>query len=82
MILRIDPALAGDYRAAAVVPQGNSFLPASRGWITRERTEPGHIGSPQAASVEKGEALLSLFAGDAAAFLERVIAWDGRSWNG
>ena len=82
MILRIDPALAGDYRAAAVVPQGNSFLPASRGWITRERTEPGHIGSPQAASVEKGEALLSRFAGDAAAFLERVIAWDGRSWNG
>ena len=82
MILRIDPALAGDYRAAAVVPQGNSFLPASRGWITRERTEPGHIGSPQAASVEKGEALLSRFAGDAVAFLERVIAWDGRSWNG
>ena len=82
MILRIDPALAGDYRAAAVVPQGNPFLPASRGWITRERTEPGHIGSPQAASVEKGEALLSRFAGDAAAFLERVIAWDGRSWNG
>ena len=82
MILRIDPALAGDYRAAAVVPQGNSFLPASRGWITRERTVPGHIGSPQAASVEKGEALLSRFAGDAAAFLERVIAWDGRSWNG
>ena len=82
MILRIDPALAGDYRAAAVVPQGNPFLPASRGWITRERTVPGHIGSPQAASVEKGEALLSRFAGDAAAFLERVIAWDGRSWNG
>jgi creatinine amidohydrolase len=82
MMLRIDPSLVGGYGAAVTVPQGNPFLPASRGWITRERTEPGHIGSPQVASAEKGEALLARFAGDAVAFLERVIAWDGRSWNG
>ena len=82
MMLRIDPALVGDYRAAATVPQGNPFMPAIRGWITRERTVPGHIGSPQAASPEKGEALLARFTADAVAFLERVIAWDGRSWNG
>jgi creatinine amidohydrolase len=30
----------------------------------------------------KGEILFRLFAGDVAAFLDRVVAWDGRSWDG
>jgi len=35
-----------------------------------------------ATTAEKGETLLSRFAAEAAALLERVEAWDGRSWNG
>ena len=58
------------------------FEPGTRGWITRERSSPGHIGDPRQASAEKGEILCRLFAGDVAAFLDRVIAWDGRSWDG
>jgi creatinine amidohydrolase len=42
----------------------------------------GHVGEPALATAEIGEALLRTFAGDVVAFLNRVIAWDGRSWNG
>ena len=82
MMLRIDPSLVGDFPAAAAVEPGRPFLPAARGWTTKDRSGPGHIGSPQAATAEKGEALLARFAEDAVALLERVISWDGRSWNG
>ena len=82
MMLRLAPQLVGDYRAAAVVEPGTPFTPASRGWITRERSVPGHIGSPHLATAEKGEHLFSVFAADVVAFLERVVRWDGRSWNG
>jgi creatinine amidohydrolase len=64
------------------VPFGNAFLPGSRGWITKERTVPGHIGSPQLATAAKGELLFSLFAADLEAWLERVLRWDGHSWEG
>jgi len=43
---------------------------------------PGHIGSPQLATAAKGELLFSLFAADLEAWLERVLRWDGRSWEG
>ncbi len=82
MMLRIDPSKVGNYAAAPSVPPGNPFLPAARGWITGERSAAGHIGSPQEATAAKGEALLETFSTGAAAFLERVIAWDGHSWNG
>lgn len=82
MILRLAPQLVGDYRAAPVVEAGTPFTPASRGWITRERSGPGHIGSPHLASAEKGEHLFSVFAADVSAFLERVVRWDGQSWSG
>ncbi len=82
MILRLDPALVGDYRGAAPVEFGQGFAPAARGWVTQDRTTPGHIGSPQFASAEKGETLLRAFTTDVTALLERVIRWDGRSWNG
>jgi len=80
MILRLGPHLVGDYRAATTVEFGNPFAPATRGWITKDRTIPGHIGSPQLATAEKGEHLFNTFATDVAALLERVIAWDGQSW--
>jgi len=82
MILKLAPHLVGDLPLIDPVPFGNSFEPGSRGWITRDRSTPGHIGDPRQASVEKGELLFRLFADDVAAFLERVIAWDGRSWDG
>ena len=43
---------------------------------------PGHIGQPHFATAEKGETLFRLFADDVAAMIERVIRWDGKSWNG
>ena len=82
MILRIAPELVGDFRSAPPVEFGTPFTPATRGWVTRERTVPGHIGEPQHASAEKGETLFRLFADDVAAMIERVIRWDGKSWNG
>ena len=82
MILRLAPHLVGDYQKAPVVDPGTPFTPATRGWITRERTSPGHIGQPHVASAAKGEHLFKVFATDVVALLERVIRWDGRSWNG
>jgi creatinine amidohydrolase len=82
MILRLAPQLVGELEDVEAVPFGNPFEPGSRGWITRERSAAGHIGEPRAASAQKGETLFRLFADDVVAFLERVIAWDGRSWDG
>jgi creatinine amidohydrolase len=82
MVLRIAPHLVGDLKQVQAVPFGNAFSPATRGWITRERTEPGHIGDPGQATAEKGETLFRVFTDDAVALLERVIAWDGKSWEG
>ncbi len=82
MILRIAPDLVGDYLTAATVEPGNPFLPATRGWITKERSQPGHIGSPQLASSSKGEALLETFSNDVKDMLKRMLAWDGNSWEG
>lgn len=82
MILRLAPHLVGDYRQAPSVPFGNAFEPASRGWVTQDRSQLGHIGQPQAATAEKGELLFQRFAQDAIALLKRVRAWDGKSWEG
>jgi creatinine amidohydrolase len=82
MILRLNPALVGDFRAAKPVEFGTGFAPATRGWVTQDRTGPGHIGSPHLASAEKGEALFRCFSTDVIALLERTVRWDGVSWNG
>ncbi|MCC7374148.1 MAG: creatininase family protein [Verrucomicrobiales bacterium] len=81
MILRLAPHLVGNFREAPPVESSASFEPASRGWITKDRTAIGHIGRPHVASADKGETLFDGFAGNAVRFLERVLAWDGRSWN-
>ena len=82
MMLRLHPHLVGDLSKVSRVDQAGSFEPASRAWITKDRTESGHIGDPRTASAEKGEILFRTFAADVVAFLERVIAWDGKSWEG
>ncbi len=79
MILRLNPQLVGDYKSVQPVVQADRFEPAQRGWITKDRTEAGHIGDPRQASAEKGELLFRLFADDVAALLQRVIDWDGGS---
>lgn len=82
MILRIAPHLVGDLTKVEPVEFGSAFEPATRGWITKDRTEPGHIGDPRHATAEKGETLFRVFSDDVVRLLERVIAWDGRGWNG
>ncbi len=82
MMLRIAPHLVGDLSKVQPVEFGNAFEPASRGWITKERTVPGHIGDPRSATAEKGETLFQVFTDDVSALLERVLKWDGKSWNG
>jgi creatinine amidohydrolase len=82
MMLHLAPHLVGPLVSIEPVPFGNPFEPGIRGWVTKERSAPGHIGEPRQASASKGEILFRLFAGDVAAFLDRVIAWDGRSWDG
>jgi creatinine amidohydrolase len=71
-----------DHQKAAEVPFGNAFAPAHRAWITKDRSEPGHIGIPAIATAEKGETIFRVFAADVVKFLERVLAWDGKSWEG
>ncbi len=82
MVLRIAPQLVGDLSRIEPVAFGRPFEPATRGWITKDRSQPGHIGDPRAATAEKGETILRVFANDLVEFLRRVVAWDGRSWDG
>jgi creatinine amidohydrolase len=81
MMLRIAPHLVGDLTKVPDVPFGGGFAPAHRAWITKDRTEPGHIGDPRHATADKGETLFRVFTADVVAFLERVVAWDGKAWD-
>lgn len=81
MMLRIRPELVGDLSRVEAVDWGTAFAPASRAWITKDRTEPGHIGDPRFASAEKGETLFRVFSADVVALLERVVKWDGVTWD-
>ncbi|XZE18299.1 creatininase family protein [Pirellulaceae bacterium SH449] len=82
MMLAINPGLVKEFAHLQPVEPGNPFRPGSRAWITKDRTEPGHIGHPQLASKEKGLAMLETFGQDVASWLKRIIAWDGSSWDG
>jgi creatinine amidohydrolase len=82
MMLAIRPELVvGNWRQIAEIPFGSGAAPAYRAWTMADRSEPGHIGVPSAASAEKGEALLRAFATGVAGYLERVAAWNGDRWN-
>ncbi len=82
MMLRLAPHLVGDLSTVPPIPFGNAFEPASRGWIMGERSEPGHIGDPRFANPEKGEALFAAFTQSFIDLLDRVLRWDGKSWEG
>jgi creatinine amidohydrolase len=76
MMLRVAPQLVGDLKQVKPVPFDFDFEGA-RGWTTRERTAPGHIGDPTGATAEKGETLFTVFSNDLVQYLERVAAWTG-----
>jgi creatinine amidohydrolase len=83
MMLRLAPHLvAGDVKSLQTVDFGSAFEPGVRGWITKDRTEPGHIGHPQHATAEKGETLFRAYSDGLVSLMERVLKWDGVSWNG
>lgn len=82
MMLRIAPQLVGDLSKVEAVDFGVPFDPASRGWIMPDRSVPGHIGDPRHATAEKGETLFQVFSSEIVKMLERVLAWNGSSWNG
>ncbi len=82
MMLALRPDLVGDYKNAPTVPFGSPFKPGYRGWVMKDRSVPGHVGIPSAATKEKGERLFSLFAEGTVQWLKRVVAWDGQSWDG
>ncbi len=81
MILRLAPHLVKDITRLDDVDPAFGFEPAYRGWTTKDRTAPGHIRAPRHASAEKGEYLFQEFSAGAVNLLERVIGWDGHSWN-
>ncbi|MBA4064577.1 MAG: creatininase [Isosphaera sp.] len=82
MILRLAPHLVvGDLAAVPEVPHGKAFGPGYRAWVMPDRSEPGHIGNPAAATAEKGEALFAFFAAGVAAYLDRTVTWDGAAWD-
>lgn len=80
MILRIRPQLVGEIEDLETVDGDFGFAPAVRGWITKDRSPVGHIGSPQAATAEKGEHLFATFSTGVIDLLEQVADWDGVSF--
>ena len=81
MVLRLNPKLVvGEVAQVPEVPFGKELAPGYRAWVMPDRSEPGHIGAPAAATADKGEALFAHFAAGVAAYLERVVAWDG-TWD-
>jgi creatinine amidohydrolase len=81
MILHLAPKLVGALGHVEAVSPRMPFEPASQGWITKDRSPDGHIGDPGQATAVKGDTLFRFFAQDVVTFLERVIEWDGRSWD-
>jgi creatinine amidohydrolase len=82
MVLRLAPHLVKDHRQVTPQEPGNAFEPASRGWTMPDRSEHGHVGDPCEATADKGEALFQAFTRGIVEFIQRMIAWDGKSWEG
>ena len=53
MMLRIAPQLVGDLPTVAGGPLRRRLRAAHRAWITKDRTEPGHIGNPGIATARR-----------------------------
>lgn len=81
MMLRIRPDLVGDLSNLEEIGFGTGASPGHRAWITKDRTVPGHIGHPRLATAEKGETCYQVFSNDVVSLMERVLAWDGKTWD-
>lgn len=81
MVMRIRPDLVKDVSQLEEVSFGTGAAPGNRAWITADRTVPGHIGHPRLANPEKGEVCFEVFSNDVVRLLERVLAWDGKTWD-
>lgn len=81
MIQCLAPHLVKPVENLEDVSVGFGFEPAYRGWTSKDRTEPGQMGAPRHATPEKGEFLFTRFAEGVSAFLEKVKAWDGKSFH-
>ena len=82
MVLRLNPTLVKGHANVNEQEFGNPFEPASRGWTMPDRSTDGHVGEPQHATAEKGEALFRVFTEATVSLVRRMRAWDGSSWNG
>ena len=82
MILALQPGWVKGHAAVEEVEFGNPFLPAHRAWTMPDRSKPGHVGDAAAASAQKGEQLFEVFTQGFVQLVRRVIAWDGKSWDG
>lgn len=82
MMLRIRPDLVGELSHVEPADFGSAFEPGHRAWTMKDRSPHGHIGDPRDATAEKGETIFSVFTADVVSMLERVIQWDGKSWDG
>ena len=62
MMLRIRPGAGRrlQRRSSRCCRRSNRFRPAHRAWITKDLSEPGHIGQPSQATAEKGETAVSV----------------------
>jgi len=82
MMLKLAPHLVvGQVKSLKSIASGSSFEPAYRGWTTKDRSTTGHIGFPENATEEKGEHLFATFSAGLVSLVERMIAWDGASWE-
>ena len=84
MMLRLAPHLVGDLTEVEPVAFGNAVRAGRTGAGSRRTAaSPGHIGDPRHATAEKGEIAVPRSSPTTwCSFLERVIAWDGRWWDG
>lgn len=72
MILHLHPHLVGDITKLEPISQEMEYAPAQLAWITKDRSAPGYIGDPSAATAEKGARLLDHFTANVVALLERI----------
>ena len=82
MILHLRPDLVNQHQEAKPVLPGNAFKPAHRAWTMPDRSQAGHIGLPAEANARKGEQLLNLFAAGVSDLVDRVVRWNGQTWEG
>ncbi|MCA8997813.1 MAG: creatininase family protein [Planctomycetaceae bacterium] len=81
MMLRLRPELVKGHQQTQEVPFGQGFSPGYRAWVMPDRSSAGHIGDSPLATPEKGEVLFHHFSSGAVKFLQRVIDWDGSTWD-